>query len=346
MTGFCTNNVLRFALLLGLLNAMAAGEKEPFSTRKYFFGEGPEISDISNITWAHAVNSIAELEKALNDDTMMLEADISLGTVHGSEQVVPIMAHPPANTSDLSFEVFINRIIRAVDGGAKKGAKLDFKDIKTVEPCLQMLKQLKRKKKISFPVWLNADILPGPVNSTDEPVNATEFLSLASEYSPSSMLSLGWKTNFGCHVRGKYEKSQILEMIEVVGQFNPQVPPTFPVRAGLAAESVEELLLLIATVPGSTLTLWASASDPVDMNNLQDLIDTINTKNLYIDLPFDLIDGPGNNCKESPVVIQNDTNVDNSIVPQDDAVPGGISVNSAMPLLLVALVALIFGCSF
>jgi hypothetical protein len=177
------------------------------------------------------------------------------------------------------------------------------------------------------------------------------------------MLSLGWTTNFGCGIRGKYDGKQVQEMIEFLDNYNLQVPPTFPVRAGLAAESLEELLLLQATVTGSTLTLWASASDPVNMTNLDTFIDTIKKNNLYIDLPFNLTSGPKDNCEENeppandpPAVqdnvhvhndtrAQNDTVVDNSIVPSDDSGSAALSC-STLPLLLVGLGALMFGSSF
>ena len=70
---------------------------------------------------------------------MMIEADIQLGTVINDEsgKRVPIMAHPPAKTSDLTFEEFIDTIIRS---GKRKGVKIDFKDLEAVEDCLKHLK--------------------------------------------------------------------------------------------------------------------------------------------------------------------------------------------------------------
>lgn len=60
-------------------------------------------------------------------DVMMLEADVLLGTLVGSgdgSSPMPIMAHPPNKTSDLSLEMFIDKIIKS---GRRKGIKLDFK---------------------------------------------------------------------------------------------------------------------------------------------------------------------------------------------------------------------------
>lgn len=47
---------------------------------------------------------------------------------------------------------------------------------------------------MTFPVWINADILPGPVEATGTPVNAAQFLSGAAETFPQSTLSIGWTT--------------------------------------------------------------------------------------------------------------------------------------------------------
>ena len=47
-------------------------------------------------------------------DTMMLEADVSLGTLIGQsgELPYPIMAHPPETTSDLSLEMFLEGVLQ------------------------------------------------------------------------------------------------------------------------------------------------------------------------------------------------------------------------------------------
>jgi len=48
---------------------------------------------------------------------------------------------------------------------------------------------------LKFPVFLNADILPGPVDAnTSVPLNATEFLKGANDTIPESILSVGWTT--------------------------------------------------------------------------------------------------------------------------------------------------------
>lgn len=47
----------------------------------------------------------------------------------------PVMAHPPARSSDLTFETFLDACI--ADG--HRHLKLDFKVWAAVEPCLELL---------------------------------------------------------------------------------------------------------------------------------------------------------------------------------------------------------------
>jgi len=70
----------------------------------------------------------------------MIEADVSMGTLttNNDSSIIPIMAHPPHKTSDLSLEQFLTTIL---ESGKRKGIKLDFKDIDIVEPALVMLKR-------------------------------------------------------------------------------------------------------------------------------------------------------------------------------------------------------------
>jgi hypothetical protein len=69
---------------------------------------------------------------------MMIEADVSMGTVTGSDGIMlPIMAHPPLNNSDLSLEEFIDTILSS---GTPKGIKLDFKDLEALESSLMAIK--------------------------------------------------------------------------------------------------------------------------------------------------------------------------------------------------------------
>jgi hypothetical protein len=63
---------------------------------------------------------------------------------------------------------------------------------------------------INFPVMLNADILPGPVNSTTPQVDADKFLQLSVEQFPTGTLSVGWTTSYdGLIIYGSYSEEQV-----------------------------------------------------------------------------------------------------------------------------------------
>lgn len=76
----------------------------------------------------------------------MIEADIVLGTLStsNSTQPIPVMAHPPAVTSDLSLESFLTQILEFNNKNStnKKGVKLDFKSTEVFSGSLEMLTRM------------------------------------------------------------------------------------------------------------------------------------------------------------------------------------------------------------
>lgn len=87
-------------------------------------------------------------------DDLMIEADVTLAET--SRYPVPIMAHPPSNTSDLTLEDFLVEVVRS---NCAKGIKLDFKSTRVVEPAFRVL--ARHADFIKGPIVLNADILAG-----------------------------------------------------------------------------------------------------------------------------------------------------------------------------------------
>lgn len=108
----------------------------------------------------------------LDDGIMMLEADVNLGYLEGQPQdgnMIPsklpsiekfpffnqrkpllrhfnfsnlVMAHPPTTVSDLSLEQFMATTVEAIlNGGKRKGIKLDFKTVDIVEDSLKIMEQ-------------------------------------------------------------------------------------------------------------------------------------------------------------------------------------------------------------
>ena len=150
------------------------------------------VKDGIYLTFAHAVNSQSKLRLALDDPSIMiLEADILMDPVKN----IPIMAHPPATSSDLTLSQFLSKVLASKSA---RGMKLDFKQIEVVEPSLKIFKKALADAKLSSgklaPIMLNADILAGPNDPQKVPVKATSFISHCKS-DDSSILSTGWTTS-------------------------------------------------------------------------------------------------------------------------------------------------------
>uniref|UniRef100_A0A1L8EIP2 Menorin-like domain-containing protein n=1 Tax=Haematobia irritans TaxID=7368 RepID=A0A1L8EIP2_HAEIR len=254
-------------------------------------------TNLTAITWAHAVNSQQLLTEALNDDIDMIEADIVMGKINGIGADMPVMAHPPANTSDLSLDSFLQQIKAHNDANPQqmKGVKLDFKSIEVFEGSLDTLKE--KVPQMTYPIWLNADIIQGPVNQTNTiPVDPDRFFAGSSQF-PKAVLSIGWTTKWSSsYDNGSYTPEQIDAMLDAIHRNNVTAtgqPITFPVRAGIAANSQYELHNLVKSVNGtneSTLTIWSSQNDYVDVEGLRKLIFSFGFDRIYLDVPDDLSD--------------------------------------------------------
>lgn len=77
----------------------------------------------------------------------MIEADIVLGTLVNSTTnttTIPVMGHPPANTSDLSLQVFLTEVsnynLDSNHSATKKGVKLDFKSIEAFNASIEIVR--------------------------------------------------------------------------------------------------------------------------------------------------------------------------------------------------------------
>lgn len=152
---------------------------------------------------------------------------------------------------------------------------------------------------MNYPVWINGDILPGPVlNVVTKPVDANRLLQ-GCKHLPNSTLSLGWTTLWGPLFRiGKYTTEHINQMIDTINgnEMNSiNYPITFPVRAGIAAHSIDTLTQLLQRMSQNrndpshvTLTIWSSPHDYVNVPLLRQLIDTIGHHRVYIDVPDSL----------------------------------------------------------
>lgn len=225
----------------------------------------------------------------------MIEADIVFGRLMNdpSSDLQPIMAHPPLLTSDISLKSFLTQVLDFNKNNGKekqKGVKLDFKSTEVFQSSLPMLIELWNI--MNYPVWINADIYRGPLNNTlTTPVDAKIFFN-GTKLLPNATLSTGWTTLWGPDfTNGSYTLEQVNEMIEGVKSNNVTNPITFPVRAGIAAQSITQLDHLYKSLNESnliTFTIWSSTNDSVDVKKLREMIFHFGVDKVYVDVNEDL----------------------------------------------------------
>lgn len=226
----------------------------------------------------------------------MIEADIVFGLLDGdlSGEQRPIMAHPPTNSSDISLESFLTQVLDFNNANVKekqKGVKLDFKSTDVYTKSLPMLIEL--WDVMDYPVWINADIYRGPFeNVLTVPVDAQIFLEGTKNLS-NATLSTGWTTRWGSNfTEGHYTDEQVNEMIDGLKRNNIKNHITFPVRAGIAGRSIAQLDRLFNSLKDTnpvTFTIWSSATDAVDVENLRKMIFHFGIDKVYIDVPDELM---------------------------------------------------------
>jgi Uncharacterized conserved protein (DUF2181) len=145
---------------------------------------------------------------------------------------------------------------------------------------------------MDMPVWINADIYRGPLNNVlTTPVDAQVFFDGTNSL-PNAILSTGWTTRWGSNfTEGEYTTAQVNEMIDGIRKNNVKNPLTFPVRAGIASQSISTLTHLYDSLKDSnyvTFTIWSSDNDFVDAENLRKMIFHFGLDKVYVDVPEDL----------------------------------------------------------
>lgn len=219
------------------MTANAAGTESWSENILEYFLRNNQITaeDGAQIIWYHAANSKAHMNEALKSSAHMIEADVILPN-DGTEYGQPIMAHPPETNSDNTLQEWLAEVIKS-----NKGIKLDFKSLAAVKPSMMLLENVKRHLKC--PVWINADILPGP-NGNNRVVDAESFIDTVTSFFPDVTLSLGWTTGWHSEkVNEGYNWTMMKEMEYICKELNQ--PVTFPVRAALVKQSCSQLLWLL-----------------------------------------------------------------------------------------------------
>ncbi|KAM9214017.1 protein FAM151B [Leptosomus discolor] len=230
--------------------------------------------DGAAIRWFHAANSKARAAEAARSDVHMIEADVLLrGGKAGNGD--PIMAHPPETDSDNTLQEWLEEIVNT-----NKGIKLDFKSLEAVRPSLELLEHVKQR--LRRPVWINADILPGP-NGTNAAVDAKGFLDIVTSFFPDITLSLGWTTGwYPAKNNAGYDWVMVKEMAQVCNTLSQ--PVTFPVRAALVRQSISELCWLMQQSDRYSLTVWTGKEDVYSVEDLLYIRENFDKSRVYYDI--------------------------------------------------------------
>ena len=255
-----------------------SSNQDPFADLEYF-----NKTDAKDITWAHAVNSKDKLNEFLKTDILMFEADVLMR--YNRNDTEAVMAHPPANDSDLTLETFLKTL-----KPTRKGIKLDFKSIMAVEPAMLLLDSV--YSSTDKPLWLNADILKGPGSNSgsNPPVDAMDFITTCTSTYPNATLSLGWTTEWYEGIQSTGYTQDMVEEMESICRLNTTQIITFPIRAIYVRQSWGPLKWLLDTSTRYTLTIWSAVDDDVKVDDLVWLTKQIDKRRLYLDLPPELDD--------------------------------------------------------
>ncbi|XP_042190520.1 protein FAM151B [Callorhinchus milii] len=241
----------------------------------YFLHRGRIRSkDAVEIKWYHGANRKAQMQEALQSDAHMIEADVIFGS-QGSHDGEPIMAHPPDTDSDNTVHEWLNEVLQS-----DKGIKLDFKSLAAVEPSMKILKGM--KDCLGRPIWINADILPGP-NGSCKAIDVSGFLGAVTSRLPDVTLSLGWTTGW---LAGQTNNGYTWEMVQEMEQICRTLsqPVTFPVRAALVRPSWPQLLWLLQQSERYSLTVWTGRNDVYALEDMLYIRENFNKSKIYCDL--------------------------------------------------------------
>lgn len=150
-------------------------------------------------------------------------------------------------------------------------------------------------------------------NTSTQPVDPNIFLEESKKF-PNATLSTGWTTRWGSNfTEGSYTLQQVTDMIDGLKKNGVKNSITFPVRAGIAAQSIDTLSHLYNALNSSNLityTIWSSVNDSVDVEKLRKMIFYFGLDKIYVDVPENLSNelrldvDPGNN---SNIILRSNT---------------------------------------
>ncbi len=158
-----------------------------------------------------------------------------------------------------------------------------------LEPAFEALDGVKERV-FQIPLWLNADVLPGPGRTSDSlpnPVNPKLFLKLCSENFPTKTLSLGWTTTADGGDYTAAHTDAMAALLKESGVLASGIRVTFPVRAALIGKEGTSATMqrLLDLKESYSLTIWSAATDVGSPPEIARFIKEIGTARVYLDVP-------------------------------------------------------------
>lgn len=169
---------------------------------------------------------------------------------------------------------------------------------------LQFCDRIPFSFQLNSTVWLNADVLSGPVNSPTSPVQDEIFLTLCQTHFPTATVSIGWTTHWyptfteDTWHYGWQHVRRMADLIRCKGYDNKYPKFTFPVRGIFASRSIRQLQWLLRIIPSSTLTVWTGQYDPLQVEDLLQIRSAFPKDRVYYDIP-EHINAPFNEKKNA-----------------------------------------------
>ncbi|XP_071509665.1 uncharacterized protein [Diadema antillarum] len=259
--------------------------------------------DGMEVTWSSDVNSKSSLFQALQDYMlMMVEAEVRVfWSDPKTRKNGTAMITPSATKSD-EDGLPLQRYLYYVARYSNKGVQLNFPDVESVNVALPILKDMRTQ--LHAPVWLHADILPGP-NRADFPIDPVQFVTAVQNNFVTSTLSLGWATDWSPDApQIRYSWFNVIEMAKICAGIRQ--PVTFAIRAVYALRSMRQLRFLLSLASRFTVTVWMDKYDIMPLPDLGNFRRNMDPKRIFYNLPNNFMESIKNVNGQQPPPLDSD----------------------------------------
>lgn len=213
---------------------------------------------------------------------MMLEADVQVRweDAKKSDGTAIVRVGTP-----LVPEVTLLEYLTKLAGFSNKGIKLNLPDLDSARVVLNTLNGLAAI--VHAPVWLQANILPGP-NDDSTPLDGRRLFNYVNDRYPDVTLCLGWASDWDPEdVFQRYKWQHVINMAKQAA--STKQPTSFAIRAVFAFNSIRQLKFLLSLTNRFSLYVWISKYDIMQTTELVKFRQTMDHKRVFYNLPSDFL---------------------------------------------------------